>query len=307
MITKIKRAIMHPSHLALFLLHKTARLWPDKLYLRLKFRLVMGQKLDLKNPKTFNEKLQWLKLYNRRPEYTMMVDKYAVKQYVADKIGDEYIIPTLGVWDSVESIDWDSLPNQFVLKTTHGGGGCGVVICKDKSTFDIETAKQKLQKSLDSDIYLNFREWPYKDVPKRIIAEQYMADESGIELKDYKFFCFNGRVQCFKVDFDRFISHKANYYDREGSLLPFGEKVFPPDFDRVFDKPKNFDSMISLAERLSEDVPFVRVDFYNSNGNIYFGEITFFPAAGMGKFEPEDWDEKLGEWINLKDKLLPLS
>lgn len=299
MITKIKRAIMHPSHLALFLLHKTARLWPDKLYLRLKFRLVMGQKLDLKNPKTFNEKLQWLKLYNRRPEYTMMVDKYAVKQYVADKIGDEYIIPTLGVWDSVESIDWDSLPNQFVLKTTHGGGGCGVVICKDKSTFDIETAKQKLQKSLESDIYLNFREWPYKDVPKRIIAEQYMADESGIELKDYKFFCFNGRVQCFKVDFDRFISHKANYYDREGSLLPFGEKVFPPDFDRVFDKPKNFDSMISLAERLSEDVPFVRVDFYNSNGNIYFGEITFFPAAGMGKFEPEEWDETLGEFLIL--------
>ena len=307
MITKIKRAIMHPSHLALFLLHKTAHLWSDKLYLKLKFRLVMGQKLDLKNPKTFNEKLQWLKLYNRRPEYTMMVDKYAVKQFVADKIGEEYIIPTLGVWDKVEDIDWDSLPNQFVLKTTHGGGGGGVVICKDKSIFDRDAARKKLQKSLDSDIYLSFREWPYKDVPKRIIAEQYMTDESGVELKDYKFFCFNGRVQCFKVDFDRFISHKANYYDREGSLLPFGEKVFPPDFDRVFDKPKNFDSMISLAERLSEDVPFVRVDFYNSNGNIYFGEITFFPAAGMGKFEPEDWDEKLGEWINLKDKLLPLS
>ena len=299
MITKIKRAIMHPGHLVLFLLHKTAHLWPDKLYLKLKFRLVMGQKLDLKNLKTFNEKLQWLKLYNRRPEYTMMVDKYAVKQFVADKIGEEYIIPTLGVWDKVEDIDWDSLPNQFVLKTTHGGGGGGVVICKDKSIFDRDAARKKLQKSLDSDIYLSFREWPYKDVPKRIIAEQYMTDESGVELKDYKFFCFNGRVQCFKVDFDRFINHKANYYDREGSLLPFGEKVCPPDFDRVFDKPKNFDSMISLAERLSEDVPFVRVDFYNSNGNIYFGEITFFPAAGFGKFEPEEWDETLGEFLIL--------
>ena len=299
MITKIKRAIMHPGHLVLFLLHKTAHLWPDKLYLKLKFRLVMGQKLDLKNLKTFNEKLQWLKLYNRRPEYTMMVDKYAVKQFVADKIGEEYIIPTLGVWDKVEDIDWDSLPNQFVLKTTHGGGGGGVVICKDKSIFDRDAARKKLQKSLDSDIYLSFREWPYKDVPKRIIAEQYMTDESGVELKDYKFFCFNGRVQCFKVDFDRFINHKANYYDREGSLLPFGEKVFPPDFDRVFDKPKNFGSMISLAERLSEDVPFVRVDFYNSNGNIYFGEITFFPAAGFGKFEPEEWDETLGEFLIL--------
>lgn len=299
-MNRIKRAIMHPGHLLLFLLNKTARLWPDKLFLKLKFRLVMGQKLDLRNPKTFNEKLQWLKLYNRRPEYTTMVDKYAVKQYVSDKIGEQYIIPTLGVWNSVEDIDWKSLPDQFVLKTTHGGGGGGVVICKDKATFDKDAANLKLQKSLDSDIYLNFREWPYKDVPKRVIAEQYMTDESAVELKDYKFFCFNSKVRCFKVDFDRFQSHKANYYDRDAKLLPFGEVCCMPDFNRTFEKPKNFNKMIEIVETLSLDIPFARIDLYNAAGRIYFGEITFFPAAGMGKFEPEIWDKKLGDWIDLE-------
>lgn len=299
MITKFKRAIMHPGHLALFLLNKTARLWPDELFLKLKFRLVMGQKLDLDNPKTFNEKLQWLKLYNRKPEYTTMVDKYAVKGYVADIIGQEHIIPTLGVWNSVDEIDWDVLPNQFVLKTTHGGGGSGVIICKDKATFDKDKAKQQLQNSLNSDIYINFREWPYKDVPRCIIAEKYMLDESGYELKDYKFFCFNGRVECFKVDFDRFTSHKANYYDRNATLLPFWETVCPADHSKIFDKPKHFNKMIEYAEILSKNIPFVRIDFYNINGKIYFGEITFFPAAGMGKFEPEEWDIILGKWLNI--------
>lgn len=299
MITKFKRAIMHPGHLALFLLNKTARLWPDELFLKLKFRLVMGQKLDLDNPKTFNEKLQWLKLYNRKPEYTTMVDKYAVKGYVADIIGQEHIIPTLGVWNSVDEIDWDVLPNQFVLKTTHGGGGGGVIICKDKATFDKDKAKQQLHNSLNSDIYINFREWPYKDVPRRIIAEKYMLDESGYELKDYKFFCFNGSVECFKVDFDRFTSHKANYYDRNATLLPFWETVCPADHSKILDKPKLFNKMIEYAEILSKNIPFVRIDFYNINGKIYFGEITFFPAAGMGKFEPEEWDIILGKWLNI--------
>ena len=169
----------------------------------------------------------------------------------------------------------------------------------DKAIFDRAKAKKKLQQSLDSDIYLNFREWPYKDVSKRIIAEQYMTDESAVELKDYKFFCFNGHVRCFKVDFDRFRGHKANYYDRYAKLLPFGEICCPPDFSRVFEKPKNFDKMIDIVEKLSEGIPFVRVDLYNADGRIYFGEITFFPAAGMGKFDPEIWDDTLGGWINL--------
>lgn len=263
----------------------------------------MGRKLNLKNPQTFNEKLQWLKLYNRKPEYTTMVDKYAVKEYVANIIGEEYIIPTLGVWDNIEEIDWDALPNQFVLKTTHGGGGGGVVICKDKATFSRQEACQKLQRSLNSDIYLNYREWPYKDVRKRIIVEKYMVDESGVELKDYKFFCFNGQVKCFKVDFDRFISHKANYYDRDANLLPFGEVCCMPDSSKVLEKPKNFEMMLTLAETLSKDITFARIDFYNINGKIYFGEITFFPASGMGKFTQDEWDKKLGDFIKLPVKM----
>ena len=290
---------MNPRRAFAGLLYRTAQIWPDKLYLQLLYFFETGKRLDLNKPKSFNEKLQWLKLYNRRPEYTMMVDKYAVKQYVADKIGEEYIIPTLGVWNRVEDINWDALPNQFVLKTTHGGGGGGVVVCRDKGTFNRLNACNKLQSSMDGNIYISQREWPYKNVKKRIIAEQFMVDESGAELKDYKFFCFNGRVECFKVDFDRFISHKANYYDRNAKLLPFWEVVCPADHSKVFDKPKNFDKMLELAEILAKDIPFVRVDLYNINGKILFGEITFFPAAGMGKFEPEEWDEKLGNMIKL--------
>lgn len=301
MIAKIKRAILQTKRLVWFLLHKTARLWPDKLFLQVKFRLMMRRKLDLKKPVTFNEKLQWLKLYNRRPEYTMMVDKYAVKQYVAGKIGGQYIIPTIGVWNSVDEIDWDALPNQFVLKTTHGGGGGGVVICRDKSSFDRKEAGVKLQESLDSDIYVNFREWPYRNVHKRIIAEQYMVDESSVELKDYKFFCFGGAARCFKVDFDRFSGHRANYYSMEAKLLPFGEVCCRPDYNRHFEKPKKFEKMVEIVEILSKDIPFVRVDLYNADGKIYFGEMTFFPAAGMGRFEPEEWDRVLGDWLCLPD------
>lgn len=298
-MSKLIRAIKSPKKILVFILNKGAKLFSDKRFLKMKFRLEMGQKLDLDNTKTFNEKLQWLKLYNRKSEYTTMVDKYAVKDYVANIIGKEHIIPTLGVWNSVDEIDWDSLPSQFVLKTTHGGGGGGVVICKDKMRMNRQGACNKLQRSLKSDIYLSYREWPYKNVPKRILAEKYMVDESGIELKDYKFFCFNGEVKCFKVDFDRFISHKANYYDRDAKLLPFWEVVCPADHTRVFEKPENFEKMIELAETLSKDIPFVRIDFYNINGNIYFGEMTFFPAAGMGKFNPNEWDDILGDWLEL--------
>ena len=287
------------TRILLGILNRIAVLFPDKLFLKLKFRLMMGEKLDLKNPKTFNQKLQWLKLYNRKPEYTTMVDKYTVKEYVANIIGEEHIIPTLGVWNSVDEIDWDALPNQFVLKTTHGGGGGGVVICKSKADLDKNKACKILEKSMNGNIYITQREWPYKNVRKRIIAEKYMIDESGYELKDYKFFCFNGKVECFKVDFDRFTSHKANYYDRNATLLPFGETVCPADHSKKFDKPKNFNKMIECVETLSKDIPFLRIDLYNINGEIYFGEITFFPAAGVGKFEPMEWDYILGEKLKL--------
>ena len=271
---------------------------PDKIYLSLRYRCRMGHWINWKNPKTFTEKIQWLKINNRRPEYTRMVDKFAVKEYVAGVIGEEYIIPTLGVWDKPEDIDWDSLPDQFVLKTTHGGGGGGVVICRDKKTFDKGKALEKLTESLNSDIYKSFREWPYKDVPKRIIADKFMTPEKNLEsagLMDYKFFCFNGKVRFFKVDFGRFVEHHANYYSPEGELLEFGEQGLEPDPNYHIELPNNLKEMIALAEKLSANEPFLRVDFYNVNGKIYFGELTFYPASGMGKWTTDDADMTVGK------------
>lgn len=275
---------------------------PDAPYLKLLYRFKMGHRLDLKSPKTFTEKIQWLKLYNRKPEYTTMVDKYAVKQYVANIIGEEYIIPTLGVWDKPEDVDWENLPNQFVLKTTHGGGGGGVVICKDKKIFDKNAAIDKLNESLSSDIYRGLREWPYKNVPKRIIAEKFMAPEKSSapnDLPDYKFFCFNGKVRFFKVDFGRFVEHHANYYSPEGELLEFGEQGLEPDPSYPIELPNNLRDMIALAERMSKNEPFLRVDFYNVNGKIFFGELTFYPASGLGKWTTEETDIKIGKYLNL--------
>lgn len=417
---------------------------PDKLYLSLRYRCLMGHWINWKHPKTFTEKLQWLKVYDYKPEYTQMVDKLAVKDYVAERIGKEHIIPTLGVWDRVEDIDWESLPNQFVLKTTHGGGGCGVVVCPDKNSLDKEKAIEKLSSSMRSNAGKSYREKPYLNVPRKIIAEKYMAehtphvdsdlvdykfycfggvpklimvangrstgdkrfayydtqwnpvdikwgaprpdeefprpdnleemlkvasklsaalvharidlyniyshvyfgeitfyDGSGFEkidpesydeylgslmklsennrggvkcrvtasrieytsiygyeeLQDYKFFSFNGKVQFFKIDWGRFVEHHANYYSTSGELLPFGEKGLEPDPIHVEIMPDNLSEMIEIAENLSRGFKFLRVDLYNVKGKIYFGELTFYPAAGMGAFVPDEWDERLGELI----------
>lgn len=273
----------------------------DTAYLKLIYWLIFGRKLDLKNPQTFNEKLQWLKLNNRKTEYTTMVDKYEVKKYIAEKIGEEYVIPTLGVWDNFDDIDFDLLPNQFVLKCTHDSGG--LVICKDKSKFDIAMAREKINQALTRRFYYFGREWPYKEVKPRIIAEKYMVDKSVSELRDYKFFCFGGVCKCLKVDFDRFVEHRANYYDPQGNLLDLGEKICPPNKDKVIVLPDNKEKMLQLAEKLSTNIPFLRVDFYDVNGKIYFGELTFFPASGWGEFTDEKWDYKLGEWVKLPDSI----
>ena len=273
---------------------------PDKPYIQLRFRFNLGYWPNLKNPKTFNEKLNWLKLYNRKRMYTNMVDKKAVKVIIANLIGEEYIIPTIGMWDSPNDINWDALPNQFVLKTTHGGGGCGVVVCSNKDIFDKSKAISKLIDSMKSDIYSELREWPYKNVEKKIIAEAFL-DTKGKELNDYKFFCFNGKVHCFKVDFGRFVEHHANYYATDGSLLPFGEKVCTPDPLYEVSMPENLQEMIAIAEKISNGHPFLRVDLYNLDGKIYFGETTFFPAGGIGQFTDKAWDLKLGELINITD------
>lgn len=274
------------------------RLLPDKLYLQMVYRRNMGQRLNLKNPVTFQEKIQWLKLYNRRPEYTRMVDKYAAKEYVESVIGADYIIPTLGVWNKAEDIDFDSLPDKFVLKTTHDSGG--VVVCRDKSALDKSATISMLRERLKHKIYYHNREWPYKNVTPRIIAEQYMEDESGYELKDYKIFCFNGEPKFLKVDFNRYIKHRANYYDTEWNLLPFYEKDYPNDAAHVIERPQNFTDMLRLAKDISKGIPFVRIDLYNIRGKIFFGEITFFPASGLGVFSPDQWNVVIGQMIDLE-------
>lgn len=269
----------------------------DKTYLQCKWWVNNGKKLDLENPVTFNEKLQWLKLYNRNPMYTSMVDKHEAKKYVADIIGEEHIIPTLGVYDSVEDIDFDSLPNQFVLKCTHDSGG--IVICQDKTQLNKKEAIKKLRKGLKSNFYWTNREWPYKNVIPRIIAEKYMTDGDG-ELRDYKFFCFDGVPRVMFIASDRFNKEeetKFDFFDMEFNHLPF--RNGHPNATKPIERPAGFDEMKMLASKLSKGIPQVRVDFYDINGQIYFGEMTFFHWSGFVKFDPVEWDYKMGEMIEL--------
>ena len=290
------------NRILLGILNRFAVLFPDKLFLKLKFRLMMGEKLDLNNPKTFNQKLQWLKLYNRKPEYTTMVDKYAVKEYVANIIGVEHIIPTLGVWNSTDEIDWNALPDQFVLKTTHGGGGGGIVICKDKATFDKDRAKEILNKSFRGDIYKIFKEWPYKNVPKRIIAEKFMTN-NGKELEDYKIHCFNGEPQFILVCSNRYGNGAMidDFYSPNWELMEV-RRPGHPQSEKASKAPEQLEQMLELSRILSKDIPFLRTDFYIIDDNIYFGELTFFPASGMSKFEPKEWDNTFGELLNINNQ-----
>lgn len=278
---------------------------PDKTYLQLLYRFKMGHRLDLNHPKTFTEKIQWLKLYNRRPEYTLMVDKYAVKKYVADIIGEKYIIPTLGVWDKPEDIDWDALPNEFVLKTTHGGGSGGVVICKDKKTFDRNKAILTLRDSMNSDIYRSLREWPYKDVKKRVLAEKYMAPKDMVnnpiyDLSDYKFFCFNGEPKYCQVIRDRHSKESIDFYDMNWRHQEFvGLNPIASNGINPVPRPLLLDDMICICHKLSENMKFVRIDMYVIDNRTYFGEITFYPASGIGLFNPDKWNTELGNLISL--------
>lgn len=264
-------------------------------YIQLIYRLSMKKKLNLKNPQSFSEKLQWLKLYNRRPEYTNMVDKYKVRTYVANKIGEEHLIPLLGVWDTVEAIEFDFLPQQFVLKCNHDSGGW--IICKDKNTLDIEHCRKFLSKRIKRNFYWNAREWPYKNVERKIIAEKYMVDESGVELRDYKFFCFDGQCKAIFIAKDRGIDTSFDFFDRNFNHLPFTNGH--PNAKITPEKPKNLNEMITLAEKLSEGIPHVRIDLYDVYGHIYFGEMTFFHWGGKKPFYPEVWDYTFGSWITL--------
>lgn len=269
---------------------------PDELYLYKRFHHELGYRLNLKKPRTFNEKIQWLKLHDRNPKYTQMVDKYEAKKYVADIIGEEYIIPILGVWDRFEDIDFNKFPDRFVLKTTHDSGT--VVICKDKKVFDVETTRRFINKSLKSNYYYNLREWPYKDVKPRIIAEKYMEDESN-GLSDYKFYCFNGEPKLLLIATDRHSKEgvKMDFFDMNFNQIKL-ERGHPSSMKKI-EPPKNFERMKEFSMRLSKNIPFLRCDFYETDGKLFFGELTFYPASGFGKFSPDSFDIKLGDLINL--------
>lgn len=298
MLKKIIKAFKNPRLLILYFMgFEICRLIPDALFLKRKYQLIVGKKLDLKNPISYNEKLQWLKLYDRKPMYTKLVDKYEVRKYISESLGKEYLIPLLGVYDSFDEIDFDALPNHFVLKPNHTSGN--VYICKDKSKIDYVKLKKEINKWLKRRYYWVHREWPYKNVKPKIICEKYMVDESGTELKDYKFMCFNGKAKCSFVCLNRNLQTGLNvdFYDMNWNPMPF-ERHYP-NSGTIIAKPKNYDKMVEFAEKLSKDIPFVRVDFYEVNGQIYFGELTFYPGSGFEEFTPETYDELLGSWIKL--------
>lgn len=301
-INKIKKAVNNPR---LFLTH-LCQYWPfryisDENYLKLFFRAHQGYKLDLENPKTFNEKLQWLKLYERRPEYALMTDKYLVREYIKEKIGEEVLIPLLGVWENAKDIDFNKLPNSFVLKCNHDSGS--VVVCSDKNKLDIAETIKKLNKALKIQYYWKSREWNYHDIKPRIIAEKYMTDESGVGLTDYKFFCFNGVPSFIQLDRGRFVNHIRNFYTSNWEYIPveYGCKNDP---SLEIEKPIQFEKMMKYAKKLSKGIPHVRVDFYISGGKIYFGELTFHHGGGAMNVVPFSYDEEWGKLLELPNKFI---
>lgn len=274
----------------------------DEKFIRMKYKRLMGEDLDLDNPKNYNEKLQWLKLNDRNPLYTKLVDKYEVKKYVGEKIGDEHVVPLYGVYDTVDEINLEELPDQFVLKCTHDSGG--FAICKNKATFDFENAKTLLAKRQKRNFYKFSREWPYKDVKPRIIAEKFMDSLGKPESIEYKLTCFNGKVKlitvCGGIAHAEFEKRTNDFYDREFNHLPF--YVFYKNPPKAIPLPDCIDDIIEYSEKLSEGIPEVRVDWYIHDGAIYFGEMTFFTWGGFCKFTPEEWNKTLGEWIILPKK-----
>ena len=281
-----------------FLVLRMTRLIPDKIFIKLKYKVAIGKKLNLEKPETFNEKLQWLKLYDRKPEYTKFADKYEVRKYIANVIGEEYLIPVIDVFDCVDQINWGELPNQFVLKCAHGSGSN--IICRDKNKLDIGLAEKKLRKWMKYNWYWFGREWQYKNIKPRVICEKYMVDESGTELKDYKFMCFNGKVRCTFVCSNRNTpgGSEIDIYDTDWNLMPFERKNHPNSGKKI-SKPKEYAKMVEFAEKLTRNMSFARVDFYEINGHLYFGEITFHPDSGFVGFIPESYDYLMGNWIKL--------
>lgn len=274
-----------------------SRILPDKAYLKLQYKLFLGEKLDFKNPQTFNEKLQWMKLNDRKPTYTSFVDKYAVREHVKNTIGEKHLIPLIGVYNKVDEIPWDTLPDKFVLKCTHGSG-CNI-ICANKDLLDIKEAERQLRKWMNRNYFWHAREWPYKDVEPRIICEKYITDLDGEELKDYKIYCFQGEPKIIHVDMDKFNNHRRNVYNLDWELLD-ATINYPNDTTVIIPKPANLNLLLSLSKSItSPDHPHVRTDFYTVGEKIYFGEMTFYNGAGFELITPDFLSVIMGDWIKL--------
>lgn len=278
----------------------------DEKYLKRRFKIIMGKELDLENPQTFNEKLQWLKLYDRKPEYTMMVDKYKVREYIAKVLDEKYLIPLLGVWKNPEEIDFDILPDKFVLKCNHNSG-LGMCVCKEKDKLDKERTIKNLRIGLTENHYFLCREWAYKDVEPCVIAEKFMVDENLQQkgwqgLLDYKFYCFNGEPRFLYVGYANIKNNikqdMLSFYDLNWKKTPF-YRIDHQELPFEVECPEKFEEMIDIAKKLSNGIPFVRVDLYYINKRIYFSELTFCPGGGYGEFSPYEWEKQIGSWIQI--------
>lgn len=302
LVKTLKKILHNPRILVRAALEtKLSRLLTDKGHVKLAYWAGTGKKLRLKQPITFNEKLQWLKLYDRRKIYQTCADKLQVRDYVAQKLGEEYLIPMLGCWEWAEDIDFDALPEQFVLKCNHNSG-LGMCICKDKSKLDIEKVRKELQTGLRQDYYYHLREWSYKDLPRRILAEAFLTDGSG-NLADYKIHVFNGEPRFILVCADRFAGSglTEDFYTPAWEHMDIRRPGIP-NAKKAQPRPALLEEMLACAKKLCEGLPFVRADFYVCNDRIYFGEMTFYPAGGVTPFDPPQWDETFGSWLQLPEK-----
>ena len=294
----VKKLLNNPWLFIIIIVKKINRIIPDKLYLSILYRAYIGRWMNWNKPEGINEKIQWLKIYDRNPRYTDWVDKYEAKKLASDLIGEEYVIPTIGIYNRFDEINFDSLPNQFVIKCTHDSGG--LVVCKNKLKLDLAYVRKKIEKSLNSNYYYSSREWPYKNVKPRIIIEKFMENNDQGELKDYKFFCYDGVPKVLFICTERDVpgeEMKLNFFDMDFKPLPITN--VNPMSNKVIEKPKGFEIMKTIAARLSKGIPHVRVDLYEINGKVYFGEMTFHSAGGFDIFKPDEWDLKLGSWIDL--------
>ena len=292
---KVLKYIKNPKTIIVYLMNKGLfSFLPDKIYLQWKYKLIMNQKLDLNNPQTFNEKLQWLKLYDRKDIYTIMADKYAVREYVKNKIGEEYLIPLLGVYNNFDEINFEELPEKFVIKPNHTSGN--VYICTDKNEINYKKLKKQINKWLKRKYYYLHREWPYKNIKPKIIIEEYLDDLSG-DTKDYKFEIFNGHLAYSFVCSDRHSNLKFTFFDKNGKFMDITQDNCPND--KNIKKPINYKKMIELSQKLAEETIELRVDFYEIGNKIYFGELTFYDSAGYGEFKPDVWDLKIGKMLKL--------